>query len=195
MSAATRALVVVLLAGALSFAPGPGATSPGGRAAAADCAWQRHSKRVVRQVKSHGRQRRQVRIKHWWSCTPLPPPAAAAVPAPAPGPATAPPAPTTPEAKLEWLNVKAKEWSLTLSRPSVPAGEVMVELSNEGSDPHDLNLQREGGAEPPLRVAETDPGALRSGRFTLPAGTYQLWCSLPGHKEQGMSVRLEVGSG
>ncbi len=29
-------------------------------------------------------------------------------------------------------------------------------------------------------------------RFTLPAGTYRLWCSLEGHEELGMKATLTV---
>ena len=52
------------------------------------------------------------------------------------------------------LSVKAVEWSYTLSRPEVTAGEVVVELNNQGEDSHNLKIQREGSGEPPLAVPE-----------------------------------------
>jgi plastocyanin len=114
-------------------------------------------------------------------------------------PAATPPAPTgpaTPEPpKIEWLGVTAEEWSLTLSHSSVAAGETIVELNNEGSDSHDLALQREGETGPPLTISEAAPEEQRSARFTLSPGTYRLWCDLPEHKEKGMSVSLVVGGG
>ena len=72
----------------------------------------------------------------------------------------------------------------TLSRASVAAGEVIVELNNQGEDGHNLNLQLANGRGPSAsrkRLAETGS----DGRFTLPAGTYRLWCSLPTTKNWG----------
>ena len=72
------------------------------------------------------------------------------------------------------LSVKAAEYSYTLSRPAVSAGEVIVELNNQGEDPHNLNLQREGSEDPPLAgspggVAGTHNCALHPARRHLPA--------------------------
>jgi plastocyanin len=181
------------LAGALGLAaalPPPGA----GSAAAADCTWQRHSKRLVKQVKRHGKPRRVVRVKRWWSCRPLPPgPVAAAPPVPSQAPAPVPS--PEPESGPARLSVKAVEFSFTLSRPSVPAGEAIVELNNQGEDPHNLELQLEGSGEPPLEVPEAGPLEHRTAKFDLAPGTYRLWCSLPQHDEWGMNATLAVGSG
>ncbi len=192
------AVAVALLASGLSLVPMPGSDDRGARAAAPDCSWQRQAKRVVTHVKRHGQFRRLVRTRHWWACIPvLAAPAGTGSPAPPSAPAPPPPsAPTAPELpKVEWLGVTAKEWSLTLSRSSIAPGEVIVELNNEGMDAHNLDLQREGDAGPPLKISATGSQAHRSARFTLVAGTYQLWCDLPEHKEEGMSVSLEVGGG
>ncbi len=198
IATAVAALVVLLgLAAAIEL---PAPLPHGGTAAAADCSWQRHSKRVVKQVRRHGRPRRIVRVRHWWSCEALPAaPAIGPTPvvAPPPSPAPAPPPPPEPEPEPEpnRVGVKALEYSFTLSRPSVAAGAVTVELNNQGEDPHNLQLEREGGGEAPLAVAETGPKANRVAQFELPAGKYRLWCSLESHDEWGMNATLVVAGG
>ena len=56
----TGAAVLAMAAGSLALAA-PGASAEG-------CAWQRHSKPVVKQIKRHGQLRRVKRLKHWWTC-------------------------------------------------------------------------------------------------------------------------------
>jgi hypothetical protein len=199
----SRAVATVLalgLIGGIRITPGSGALTGGSRAAAADCTWQRHSKRVVKRVKRDGRVRRVVRQRHWWSCGPPPAPAPAAIatpPVPAADPAPAPlTQPDPPAPTIGRLSVRAEEWALILSNSEpLDPGEVIVELNNEGSDPHDLRIQREGDEGPPLEIAEAGPKERRTARFALASGTYQLWCSLPEHKERGMSVTLQVKGG
>ncbi len=181
------ALALVAALALLPALPDPVA----GAAKAAECTWKRHAKRVVKRVKRGGKPRRVVRVKRWWSCVP---PAAAPAPALAPAPMPTPAAPE-PEPGPARLSVKALEFSFTLSRPSLPAGEAIVELNNQGEDPHNLRLQLEGGEEEPLEVPEAGPLEHRTAKFDLPAGSYRLWCSLPQHDEWGMNATLLVGSG
>lgn len=174
-----------------------GSTANATAASPESCTWQRHSKRVVKQLKRHGRVQRVRRVKHWWTCDDQPavsPPSIAPPALPAPPAAEAPPAEEPkPEGPVSHLGVKAVEWSYTLSRPEVASGEVIVELDNRGEDNHNLKLQREGSAEPPLAVPEAAPGERTSAGFTLPAGTYRLYCSLFEHDEKGMHATLVVG--
>ena len=46
------------------------------------------------------------------------------------------------------------EYKYTLSRASVTAGEVIVELNNQGEDAHNLNLQLANGQGPEYSVPE-----------------------------------------
>ncbi len=196
MSRALTAILALALAGGVSALPVPGPIGADSRAAAADCSWQRHSKRILKQVKRDGRLRRVVRRRHWWSCVPLAAAPGAGAPSPSPLPAPPSPAPQAePEPAVARLSVKALEFSYTLSRPTLAPGEVIVELNNQGEDPHNLNLQLEGGEGPPLAVPEAGPLERRVARFTLPAGDYRLWCSLPQHDEWGMNASLTVGGG
>jgi plastocyanin len=162
------------------------------RAAAADCAWQRQVKRVVKRVKRHGKVRRVVRRKVHWTCVPLA--AAPIVPAPEPAAPAPPPPDPEPEPEANRLAVKAAEFYFVLSRPSVEPGEVTIELNNQGEDPHNLNVLLEGDDEgKALQFPETDSEERSVETFDLPAGKYKLWCSLPEHEEQGMTATLQVG--
>lgn len=199
MNRGLAAILALALVASLSLVPGIGPAGADGRAAAADCAWQRHSKRVVKRVKRQGKLRRVVHVKRWWACDPLAPPPAIGIPTPPLPTPAAPPGPE-PDPPPRRVSVKADDatpeaFSFSLSRPFVVAGEVTVELNNQGQDPHNLNVRPEGGVEPPLEVGEAGPGESRVARFSLSPGTYRLWCSLPQHEEWGMSVELEVKSG
>ena len=131
-----------------------------------------------------------VRKRHWWTCVPQPRrPHGLAIAAPAP-PAGGQSPNAEPEANR--LSVKASEFYFVLSRPSLKAGEVTVELNNQGEDPHNLNLQREGDEGEPLQIPETDSLQRDVASFDLPAGKYRLWCSLPEHEEKGMHTTLTV---
>jgi plastocyanin len=194
--ALAAAVALALVAASLTVAPGPAPLSGNDRASAAECSWQRHSKRIVRHVKRDGRARRLVRLKHWWTCNPPALPATITAPlVPAATPAPEPQPTPQPEPTSNRLSVKADEYSFTLSRPGVAPGDVVVELNNQGEDPHNLNLRREGGEEEPLAVSEAGPLEHRTARFALSAGTWRLWCSLPEHDERGMNATLVVEGG
>jgi hypothetical protein len=157
-------------------------------AEAAECTWQRHSKRLVVRVRSHGKVRKVVRRKHWWTCVAPATPPVSAAPAPVPSPSP----PPEPEPEANRLSVKGVEYYFVLSRPSVRAGAVTIELNNQGEDPHNLNLRLEGSDAEPLQLPEIDSLQRSVASFDLPAGKYRLWCSLPEHEEKGMSAALTV---
>jgi uncharacterized cupredoxin-like copper-binding protein len=54
---------------------------------------------------------------------------------------------------------------------------------------HDFVIDNAGGK--PFKV-EAQPNSKATGEFTVPAGTYQFYCSQPGHKEAGMVGTLTV---
>ena len=107
-----------------------------------------------------------------------------------PGP-DQPPGPGTP-APPRSVSVAAREFSLTLSRPLVGAGSVLVELRNSGEDPHNLVVSPEGTHDPLASFSEIDPGTYERRSVTLAPGRYQLWCSLEFHEGLGMSTTLRV---
>jgi hypothetical protein len=197
----SRALAALAVAVALTatFGLAPEIDPGGGhRAAAADCAWQRQPRRVVRHVKRHGRMRKLVRTTNRWTCEPLAePPAVGIPPASLPSPAPAPEVESLPRAVSAAADDATPEaFSFTLSRRYVVSGNVTVELNNRaGQDAHNLKVRPIGSEEEGLEVGEAGPGENRVAHLELAAGTYQLYCSLPQHEEWGMSVDLEVRAG
>ena len=108
--------------------------------------------------------------------------------APAPPQDPPPDGPTLPS----FVSVAAKEFSLTLSRPLVGAGDVRVELRNVGEDPHNLVVSPEGTHTPLESFSSVGPGLYERRTVALGPGRYQLWCSLESHQTLGMSVTLRV---
>lgn len=111
--------------------------------------------------------------------------------APAP-PAEPPPVESPPPARL---GVIAREWSLVLSRTTLPAGAALIELQNQGEDAHNLRIERTDGSGAPVDVPEAESGEVKSAAATLPAGDYRLYCALPGHESAGMRAKLTVSGG
>ena len=92
-----------------------------------------------------------------------------------------------------WLQVGAKEFSLTLSRGKIKPGWALVELANYGEDPHDLRLRRVGGTVT-RSIRTVAPEEQRTLRAKLLPGRYRLWCSLGDHAARGMRAQLVVSS-
>jgi hypothetical protein len=107
-------------------------------------------------------------------------------------PVVTPPAPDTPPAQAARLGVTAREWSLVLSRPTLPAGPAIVELQNLGEDAHNLRIERIDAPGPPLSVPSAESGEVRSASGTLASGHYKVYCALPGHDAAGMHATLDV---
>ena len=89
------------------------------------------------------------------------------------------------------LGVSATEYHLTLSRPSVKAGVVEIELQNDGQDPHDLRVRRVGGSHT-FSVPLVSPGNRRTLTIHVKPGSYRLWCSRADHLQLGMQTLLRV---
>jgi hypothetical protein len=89
------------------------------------------------------------------------------------------------------LGVGASEYHLVLSRASVKAGVVEIELQNDGQDSHDLRVRRVGGAHT-FSIPLTDPGKHRSISIRVRRGRYRLWCSVADHASLGMQAFLRV---
>jgi plastocyanin len=183
------AVAFVLLLAGTTLLPLSTAQLQPGEAVAAECTWKRQVKRVVKRVRRDGKVRRVVRRRVRWVCVPLV--AAPPVVAPAPLPPAPPPAPE-PEPEANRLAVKADEYYYVLSRPSVHAGEVTVELNNRGEDLHNLNIREEGSEGEAFEMPETASLQRNVASFDLPAGKYRLWCSLPEHEANGMQTTLIV---
>ena len=96
--------------------------------------------------------------------------------------------PPPPPARVQ---VVAQEFSYSLSRRKVKAGEVIVELVNRGQDAHDLDIERVGSTHV-FHFPKVQPGQVVDRELRLRPGRYRLWCAIADHKERGMHATLRV---
>ncbi len=99
------------------------------------------------------------------------------------------PAATSSEGASAPIEVELIDFAISGSLQA-PAGEVQIRATNKGSQIHNLTL--EGGSATP-DLASGESSVLNLGDLT--AGSYRLFCSIPGHKEAGMVANLVVGEG
>lgn len=90
------------------------------------------------------------------------------------------------------LQVTGREYSLTLSHPSIAAGAAIVEFDDAGEDPHNLHIRPAADGPDVTAWALEYPGDHNQQSFSLAPGTYVLYCSLPGHEALGMEATLTV---
>lgn len=89
------------------------------------------------------------------------------------------------------LQVVAREYSFSLSRLHLKAGQAVIELANFGQDPHDLRLQRQG-AHHVAGIGVVAPGERKDLTVVLRPGRYSFWCSIANHRKLGMQAVLVV---
>ena len=89
------------------------------------------------------------------------------------------------------VQVSAVEYSFSLSRTTVPAGQVVLEFVNDGQDEHNLHLE---GGEGPLAesIGNTPSKGVSDLHLEMRPGSYTLFCSLPMHEARGMKATLTV---
>jgi plastocyanin len=107
--------------------------------------------------------------------------AVALVVAAAVGPGPAQPAPAG-ELALHLSNTAFHPATLTS-----PSGQVTVDLTNRDLFWHSFTIDR------PAVNVDVPVGGARRVTFTVPPGTYQFYCRVPGHRQAGMIGTLRVG--
>lgn len=87
------------------------------------------------------------------------------------------------------VKVTAKEFAFEPKEVKVKAGQpVKLVLENKGVIEHDIVLEKLG-----LKTSTIQPGKTAELTFTPKAkGRYPIVCSVPGHKEAGMTATLVV---
>jgi plastocyanin len=79
----------------------------------------------------------------------------------------------------------ADEFHFNLSRTTLPAGRVVLQLKNIGEDEHDLRILGPRGV-PRAETGEVDSDDLGVIRTTLARGRYTYLCTIADHAERGM---------
>ena len=112
----------------------------------------------------------------------------------APTPGASSPAPlTTPvaTAAAEGTALEVRDFTLEPLTLTVDGPEVVLDVTNSGPTVHNVTIRDGEGttldATRDLREGEADSIVAE-----LPAGTYALFCSLPGHESLGIKGTLEV---
>lgn len=72
---------------------------------------------------------------------------------------------------------------------SATAGEIAFTLVNIGDAEHDLVIEEVGDV---VVIGNIAPGETGTGSIELEAGTYTVYCDVPGHREAGMEATLNV---
>lgn len=127
------------------------------------------------------------------------------------GPATTPTPPgggpttptTTDPPSQQALGVTVDErdgYTARLSRPTVTAGAVVVQLLNQGEDDHNLRVVPidHAGAAVDFPLTSPGPQNATTRTLTLTAGTYRIFCTLTtpvNHETAGMKATLQVTAG
>ena len=73
---------------------------------------------------------------------------------------------------------------------AAPAGDITVALRNEDSVRHTLVVLKDEDVVGDLELAVNRRGDVDTGTITLEAGTYRIFCTVPGH--QNMNSELTV---
>ena len=97
------------------------------------------------------------------------------------------------ESVLKTIEVKETEFTLkpaeiTLEKP----GTYVFKAVNSGGTVHALEVEGQGIEE---ETEEIQPGQSAELKVKLEAGTYELYCPVDGHKEEGMEGKVIVKGG
>jgi plastocyanin len=96
-------------------------------------------------------------------------------------------------AALETVTVSETEFALKPSKITLEeAGTYTLKAVNDGSVDHALEIEGEGGEGATDTIA---PGASAELTVELKAGTYELYCPIDGHADQGMKGSVSVAGG
>lgn len=92
------------------------------------------------------------------------------------------------------IQVTESEWTIKLpsnTATTLKAGTYTFHVVNDGKLAHNLTVNgpRVGNQHTP----NIQPGQSADLKVTLETGQYDLYCSIPGHKQQGMDAKLAVG--
>jgi|GEM_PF-5495185 len=89
-------------------------------------------------------------------------------------------------------NVNLSEWSLAIRGQDAGPGTIAFEVRNTGSYTHAFEIEHNG--DEVVRTDNISPGSSTRVTVDLAPGTYELYCSIDGHRASGMDARIQVGT-
>jgi uncharacterized cupredoxin-like copper-binding protein len=99
--------------------------------------------------------------------------------------------PPTQSASVE---IALTEFRFTPDPIEATAGRTTFHLTNDGRAGHDFTILSADGHHRLAQSSLIASGATAALVVTLPAGTYEVICTRPGHQEAGMQAALDVSA-
>jgi uncharacterized cupredoxin-like copper-binding protein len=96
---------------------------------------------------------------------------------------------TTTTAAPASITATETEFKIALPKSTLPAGSYSFDVKNDGKIEHDLVIEGNGVDEKTPLIEAGDTATLK---VDLKPGTYDVYCSVPGHKQAGMDIKLTV---
>ena len=90
-------------------------------------------------------------------------------------------------AQPEGIVIKGEDIAFSPKDVSAKAGEITITFQNTGSIEHSLIIEGLG-----VKLEKVQPGESASTTVQAAAGTYEMLCDVPGHKEAGMVGTLTI---
>jgi uncharacterized cupredoxin-like copper-binding protein len=97
------------------------------------------------------------------------------------------------QAAKHHIPVAESEWKIVIpaNDKTLAPGQYNFQVTNKGTVPHNLTIDGPGVAN--KATSNLAPLATQNLVVTLEKGTYDLYCSIPGHKQLGMDTKVTVG--
>jgi uncharacterized cupredoxin-like copper-binding protein len=94
---------------------------------------------------------------------------------------------TAPKPAAQTVQASETEFKITLSSTTFKAGTITFDIKNDGKIAHDLAVKGTS-----FKTSEIAPGGTAQLKADLKAGTYEVYCTLPGHEAAGMKINITV---
>lgn len=88
------------------------------------------------------------------------------------------------------VNVKESEFKIELASSTFAPGPYTFAVTNAGQFKHNIVIENAAGEE--TKSGTFDPGKSGTVTATLAAGSYEIYCSIPTHKDKGMKIDITV---
>jgi uncharacterized cupredoxin-like copper-binding protein len=89
------------------------------------------------------------------------------------------------------VQVTEKDFSISLAQKSLTPGTYTFQVNNTGAASHNLTVDGPGVSD--KATSTIDPGSSGQLTVSLQQGSYELYCSIDGHKDRGMDLTVQVG--
>lgn len=89
------------------------------------------------------------------------------------------------------IKVVAREFSYEPKEFTARSGEIVFTVQNAGAIEHNFLID-DAAKKTLAKIAVISSGETDQVRVTLRAGSYTIYCDLPGHREAGMTAPLRV---